>query len=99
MVMVTSPSKLCVYTAKNTPRRLALIDEYAPEIDALYDAVDETTWQVEFAPPPVWTLATCTDFVRAVVTRVLKHAIGDQDDLFQDGCDRYGVYGLSTSTI
>ena len=88
MIVVASPSKPFTYTAKNTPRRQALINEYEPEINALYDAVDEST-QADLAPPATWSEENAKDFVHAVVSRVLDHPVTDNVDLFQSGCDRY----------
>ena len=87
MILVAAPSKPFTYTAKNTPRRAAVIREYEPEIGALYTAVDETT-QASIPPPTSWDLAESLSFVRVVVEKVLRHHIGDSDDLFQQGCDR-----------
>ena len=87
MITVTSPDKPFEYTAKNEPRRQAMITLYEPEIDALYDAVDESA-QSELTPPSTWDYASAKTFVRTVVTRVLEHHVGDQDDLFHSGCDR-----------
>ena len=87
MIIVASPTKPFTYTAKNTPRRHFVIDEYKDEIDALYDAVEEST-QVDLVPPSMWTVDTAIDYVRAVVSRVIERDIGDLDDLFQNGCDR-----------
>ena len=87
MIVVASPDKPFEYTAKNDPRRLAMINLYEPEITAMYDAVDETT-QADLVPPRHWTFDSAKDFVKAVVGRVLDHSIGDADDLFSSGCDR-----------
>ncbi|OBZ73545.1 hypothetical protein A0H81_05885 [Grifola frondosa] len=36
-----------------------------------------------------WDLVATTDFVRAVVNKVLVHAVQDDDDIFEHGCDRH----------
>lgn len=87
MILVASPHKPFTYTAKSTPRRQAIINEYEEEINALYDAVDETT-QADLLPPRSWSPPDSKEFIRTVVRRVLDHAIGDSEDLFQRGCDR-----------
>ena len=87
MIIVASPTKPFTYTPKNTPRRHFVIGEYKDEIDALYDAVEEST-QADLVPPSAWTVDTATDFARAVVSRVMEREMGDLDDLFQNGCDR-----------
>ena len=57
MITVSTPEKPFTYTAKNTPRRHAIIREYEPEIDALYAAVDEST-QADIEPPHSWNFAS-----------------------------------------
>lgn len=86
--MVTSPSKPFVYTAKLTARRQAVIDDYAEEIQALYDAAEEST-QAAGTPPSSWTIETSLDFVRSVIRSVLKVEVSDDDDIFQHSCDRF----------
>lgn len=87
MILVSTPSKPFTYTAKSTARRQAIINDYADEIEALYTAIDETT-QSHILPPSAWTHDETLNFVRAVVTKVLKRSIEDTDDIFQHGCDR-----------
>ncbi|THU90375.1 acetyl-CoA synthetase-like protein [Dendrothele bispora CBS 962.96] len=87
MILVTSPSKPFTYTAKNTPRNNAIIKEYAPEIEAIYDSLEEST-QSSIPVPAQWDLESSTEFVRAVVKKVLAiEDIGDDEDVFQRGVD------------
>ena len=88
MIIVSKPEKPFTYTAKGTPRRPAIINEYQPEIEALYATVDETT-QAHLPPPRSWNPTQTIDFVRSVVHEVMKRQVADEDDLFQRGCDRY----------
>ena len=87
MILVSSPRKPFVLTAKLTVRRQAVIAEYEPEIDALYEAVDETA-QVVRCFPKEWTEQTSLEFARTLVGNVLKVPVGDDDDIFQHSCDR-----------
>jgi hypothetical protein len=87
MILVASPSKPFSYTAKGSVRRKAVINSYEMEIDALYAAVDETT-QSNVLPPATWSNEDALKFVRAIVSKVMKNAVRDADDLFQHGCDR-----------
>ena len=89
MIIVSKPSKPFTYTAKLTARRQAIIKDYAEEIERLYESVDEST-QPDFIPPPNWDLAHALHFVRTVVNTVLNVTPGDDDDIFQCGCDRFG---------
>ncbi len=88
MILVSSPSKPFSYTVKHTARRQVIIDAYEPEIEALYEAV-ELTAQTELNPPATWEYDDVILFVREVLQKVLKHPIGDHDDFFLAGCDRY----------
>ncbi|TFY68318.1 hypothetical protein EVJ58_g1099, partial [Rhodofomes roseus] len=83
---ISNPSKPFTYTAKSTARRQAVIDDYAEEIDAAYDRVEEST-QSSIPPPSQWDRPTTLDFVRAVINKVLVHNVDDNDDIFQHGCD------------
>lgn len=87
MILVASPTKPFTYTAKNTVRRQATINDYAPEIDELYATVDESM-QRDITPPLEWTAENSRAFVREIVGGVLKQPLGDEDDLFLHGCDR-----------
>ena len=78
------------YTAKDTARRQAIINDYDQEIEALYAAVDETA-QTMIAPPASWSEEASITFVRTVVNRVLQQPVEDGMDIFQNGGDRYGT--------
>ncbi|KAI0318579.1 acetyl-CoA synthetase-like protein [Amylostereum chailletii] len=86
MIMVTRPNKLMEFTPKGTPRRHVSLRSYDQEIDALYDAVKDSS-QVEYAPPALWTPTTTKEFVGDSVRRVVQVPLTDNDDIFQYGCD------------
>jgi len=87
MVLVSSPKKPFIFTAKLTARRQAVIAEYEPEIDALYDAVEGTAQAVKYFPKE-WTEQSSLEFARNLIANVLKVPVGDDDDIFQRSCDR-----------
>ena len=87
MILVSSPGKPFTYTAKNTARRQAILKDYEPEVEALYQAVEETA-QAELEPPQSWDLGGSRHFVRTVVNKVLSADVSDDDDIFRKGCDR-----------
>ena len=92
--MVTNPSKPLEYTAKGTPRRQVCIKAYEAEIDQLYARVEESS-QVDLEPPSQWSPDSIREYVRGLVRRVMdRPTLGDDDDLFQQGCDRY-VSGIA----
>ncbi|THV08176.1 acetyl-CoA synthetase-like protein [Dendrothele bispora CBS 962.96] len=93
MILVASPSKPFTYTSKNTTRNAVIIRDYAPEIEALYADIEEST-QPSIPAPQQWDLGSSKAFVRAVVESVLLKdksesatTIGDEDDFFQVGGD------------
>jgi hypothetical protein len=88
MVLVASPSKPFTYTGKGTPRRQAILNDYRPEIEALYAAVDESA-QPQVPLPTNWSNNNALEFVRATVSNVMNKCMEDEDDFFQHGCDRY----------
>ncbi|KAF9785316.1 hypothetical protein BJ322DRAFT_1020862 [Thelephora terrestris] len=79
MVLVSSPKKPFILTAKLTARRQAVIAEYEPEIDALYDAVDESAQAVKYFPR-TWTEENS-------LGNVLNVPVEEDDDNFQHSCD------------
>lgn len=87
MILVTKPSKPMEFTAKGTPRRQYVLNKYASEIDALYDAIVHSS-QPELTPPDTWVEESTLEFVRHVVKNVLGHQPTDSADLFEQGCDR-----------
>lgn len=89
MILVSSPKKPFVFTGKLTVRRRAVIADYEQEIDALYDAVNETS-QVIKRFPEKWTRESSLVFARELVTTVLRDPVEDDDDIFQHSCDRLG---------
>ena len=90
MIIVSSSDKPFTYTAKGTARRKAVIKDYQPEIDALYEQVDKLA---ETDGPMIqnWDYDTALDVVRKVVSGVLEKTLNDDDELFQHGCDRFVV--------
>lgn len=87
MILVSKPEKPFDYTAKFTVRRQAMITLYEPEIEALYKNVDETSL-TGLHPPSKWDSSTTLEFVRRVVTTVVRGDLTNEEDLFQRGCDR-----------
>jgi hypothetical protein len=88
MVLVASPSKPFTYTAKGTPRRQAILHDYKTEIETLYATVDETA-QLQVPLLANWSYNNTLEFVRTTVSNVMNQSVGDEDDFFQHGCDRY----------
>ena len=87
MIIVASPSKPFVYTAKMTARRQAILKEYDSEINALYDTVEKAS-QVDIPVPTEWTPSQSLDYVRHVLHKIMAQKVADNVDIFQHGCDR-----------
>lgn len=87
MIITTSPTKPLEFTPKGTPRRHVCIANYTDEINALYAAVD-TSSQTHLPIPAAWTPASTLDFVRKAVGAVVLVPLSDDEDMFQQGCDR-----------
>lgn len=88
MILVASSSKPFQYTAKLTPRRHVVVKMYTEEIEALYNAVEESS-QGDIQAPTEWTEEATKEFVRKNVWNVMRKEVSDDVDIFQHGCDRY----------
>lgn len=88
MILVASPSKPFAYTAKGTPRRQVMINRYEAEIEALYAAAEQVA-QDGLPAVSQWTEEETSHFVRETFKSVLNKPVGDNDDIFQFGCDRF----------
>jgi len=95
MILVSKEDKPFTYTVKGAPRRKAVISAYETEIEELYRTVEDTALN-GFTSPATWSLGASRIYVRAVVTGVMMTAVGDDDDFFAHGCDRFGRDPSST---
>ncbi|EIN04867.1 acetyl-CoA synthetase-like protein [Punctularia strigosozonata HHB-11173 SS5] len=86
MILVASPKKPFIYSAKATARRQGVLAEYEDEIDLAYAALEEST-QLEIQAPASWSDDAAELFLRSLVKNMLKREISDEDDLFEHGCD------------
>jgi hypothetical protein len=87
MILVANPSKTIELTAKGTPRRQAVLNSYADEIRDIYLTVEES-FQKHLTTPVEFNVASSLEFVRKIVGEVMVELPGDDDDIFQNGCDR-----------
>jgi hypothetical protein len=90
MVIVTDPTKPFSYTAKGTTRRGVILRMYEQEISHAYEALEESS-QPSFPIPDTWDADECHEFARNVVKNIIPRHLSDDDDIFQQGCDRYVV--------
>jgi hypothetical protein len=96
MILVASAFKPFSYTAKNTARRSVVLKDYAEEIEAIYQAVQNSSSTNVPIPSGSssdggWTPEESLKFVGAVVHSIMDgaKAMGDEDDLFAFSCDRF----------
>ncbi|KAL5492825.1 hypothetical protein ACEPAI_4273 [Sanghuangporus weigelae] len=89
MILVVSPDKPFEYTAKGTLRRQTVLEEYSSEINAMYDAVNESA-QPEIDTPEDWSRSSVLRLTRTVIEQIMKKqadGLGDDDDMFEHGLD------------
>ena len=98
MILVSTQGKPFVYSTKGTARRKAVIANYEAEIEELYQTVEDTATS-GFNSPTTWLLEESVAYVRTVVLGVMMTTLGDDDDLFAHGCDRFGHYLSSASSL
>ena len=88
MILVSREEKPFVYSAKGDPRRKAVIADYEAEIEELYQTIEDTAITGLNSPTSL-LLEESIVYVRAVVLDVMMTVLGDDDDLFAHGCDRF----------
>ncbi|KAJ7103042.1 hypothetical protein B0H15DRAFT_810726 [Mycena belliarum] len=98
MILVADPSKPIELTAKGTPRRQAVLNTYDPEIRSVYAAVEESS-QTHLTAPDTYAAQGSLNFVRHVVSKVMREMPGDDDDIFQHGCDSLQATWIRNSIL
>ena len=91
MILVSKKEKPFVYSAKGAPRRKAVIADYEAEIEELYRTAEDVAIN-GFNSPATWSLEASRAYVRTVVLGVMMTTLGDDNDFFAYGCDRFGQY-------
>ena len=98
MIIVSKKDKPFVYSTKGTPRRKAIIANYEAEIEELYRTVEDTAI-TGFGSPSIWSPESSRAYARTVVLGVMMTTLGDDDDLFAHGCDRFDRYLASPLSL
>ena len=80
MIVFASPSKPFTHTAKGTVRRQAVINEYAAEIEKIYESQDSAA-SLEITLPTCWDEEGTLTFVRNVVHTAMERPVEDGVDL------------------
>lgn len=87
MIILASSDKPIPYSTKGLPKRRLVHELYADEINTAYSNFEASN--AEFGASERLTQEEYLVLVRSVVQEVIPN-VGDQDDIFQAGCDRYG---------
>jgi len=88
MILVSKKEKPFAYSTKGTPRRKVVIADYQAEIEELYRTVEDVAI-IGFDSPATWSPEASRAYIRSVVLGVMMTTLGDDDDLFLYGCDRF----------
>ncbi|KAJ7470082.1 hypothetical protein B0H11DRAFT_2434130 [Mycena galericulata] len=89
MILFTSPGKSLPRAGKGTVLRKAAIALYAPEIDSIYDTVEEQISGVDsIEPPAVWEIAAIQQWLLELATKVCNSTtLSPTADLRHQGFD------------
>lgn len=94
IILVASPNKPFQFTPKGTPRRHIILNDYNKEIEDGYLRMQESSLS-SIPVPDKWDKKTCAVFARDVIKKGMgSETIQDEDDIFQNGCDRYVTFSL-----
>jgi hypothetical protein len=88
MIIVTYPDKPLLTTDKRTLKRQPNLSAYEADIKVAYAALADSARQ-DIAFPVSWDVDSIINFVRELTAKVMRKSIGDEDDIFQNGGDRY----------
>jgi hypothetical protein len=91
IILVTHPDKPFQFTPKGTPRRHLILGDYANEIAEGYRKKEESS-QTNITLPVSWSKKEVLALAREAVRRGMGKDVGDEDDIFQAGCDRFGCF-------
>ncbi|KXN82193.1 Polyketide synthase HetM [Leucoagaricus sp. SymC.cos] len=98
MIMVTNPKKPLEFTPKGTPRRQVCLKTYEKDINALYEAVKDSS-QTDISIPELWTPDNAVAFVSSAVRRVIRQPFAADQDIFQHGCDSLQATWIKNSLL
>ncbi|KAJ7153225.1 hypothetical protein C8R46DRAFT_1357140 [Mycena filopes] len=98
MILVADPSKAVELTAKGTVRREATLEIYRDEIQDIYTSVEKSS-QTHLTAPESFDASSSLEFVRKVVAEVMMQTPGDDEDIFQHGCDSLQATWIRNSIL
>ncbi|KXN91843.1 hypothetical protein AN958_11866 [Leucoagaricus sp. SymC.cos] len=74
------------------------LNTYEKEINALYDAVKDSS-QMDIPIPDVWTSENTMSFVTSTVRRVIRDPLTKDQNIFQQGCDSLQAMWIRNSLL
>ncbi|KAJ6571067.1 hypothetical protein B0H19DRAFT_1346182 [Mycena capillaripes] len=87
MIVLAVPSRPFQLTAKGTPRRQKILDDYAPDIDAAYAAFHHAVTPACLQAHKEISMNDALEIVREHVRTNIGPGISDYDNLFDAGTD------------
>ncbi|KAJ6538456.1 hypothetical protein DFH09DRAFT_1368847 [Mycena vulgaris] len=87
MIVLAKPSRPFQVTAKGTPRRQAILDDYTQDIDAAYTAFDNGAPSAVPQARGEISMNDALEIVRGHVRTNVGPSISDQDNIFDAGAD------------
>jgi hypothetical protein len=90
MIVLATPSRPFQVTAKGTPRRQAILEDYAQDIDTAYVAFDRAAAPTSAQVHREISVNDALEIVRGHVHTNVGPNIFDHDNIFDAGADRYG---------
>ena len=89
MIILANPSKPFQMTPKGTPRRRAILEDYAQEIEDVYTAFDKPcSFSSGTVPRREISMKDMLEIVRTHVQAHISSNISDNEDMFEAGADR-----------
>ncbi|KAJ7189320.1 hypothetical protein GGX14DRAFT_485207 [Mycena pura] len=87
MIVLATPSRPFQVTAKGTPRRQAILEDYAEDIDAAYVAFNRVPAPAGPRVHGSISINDAVEIVRGQVHANIRPSISDNDNLFDAGAD------------
>ncbi|KAJ7659105.1 hypothetical protein DFH06DRAFT_1472553 [Mycena polygramma] len=87
MIILATPSRPLQLTAKGTPRRQMILEDYAADIDAAYVAFDRSGTATGPPAHEVISMVEALEIVRGHVRTNIGLSISDNENIFDAGAD------------
>ncbi|KAJ7606318.1 male sterility protein-domain-containing protein [Mycena rosella] len=98
MMLIASPSKPIELTPERNPPSSSDDRLVRERIQEVYAAVDESS-QTHLTAPEDYDPSSSLEFVRSIVAEVMVEMPGDDEDIFQHGCDSLQATWIRNSIL